>query len=159
AMLRDGLVRMRRHLDPDHPYIADARMSLALALATHGAHAAAAGQADTALAALRRRHGDRHPDTLRLRGRRARVLQTAGHADEAEHLFRQALDGQRAVLPGQHPELVETLAGLGALLAARGDEAAEPILREALALASARLLPTHTAAREARRELAALRPR
>jgi hypothetical protein len=150
---------MRRHLDPGHPYIADARMSLALALATHGAHAAAAGQADTALAAQRRRHGDRHPDTFRALARRARILQLAGDAGGAERLFRLALDGQRAVLPGQHPALVATLAGLGAVLAARGDDAAEPILREALAVASARLLPAHAAAREARLRLAALPPR
>jgi hypothetical protein len=63
------------------------------------------------------------------------------------------------VLPGQHPERVETLAAFGAVLAARGDEAADPLLREALTIAAARQLPTHAAAREARLRLAALRPR
>jgi hypothetical protein len=150
---------MERRLDPDHPYVADARMSLAEALAARGAHAAAASQADTALAAEGRRHGARHPDTLRALARRARLLHRAGDAAGAERLFRLALDGQRAVLRGRHPALVETLVGLGAVLADRGDDAAEPVLREALDVAAARLLPAHAATREARLRLAALRSR
>jgi hypothetical protein len=158
-MLHDVLVRMGRHLDPDHPYVAGAHMSLAEAFAARGEHAAAASHADTALAAERRRRADRHPDTLRALARRARLLHLAGDAAGAERLFRLALEGQRAVLPGRHPALVETLGGLGAVLAARGDDAAEPVLREALDVASARLLPEHAATREARLRLAALRTR
>jgi tetratricopeptide (TPR) repeat protein len=80
----------------------------------------------------------------------ARVHRAAGHRTAAEQWFRRALEGQRAVLPDRHPAMAKTLAGLGAvLLENEQTAAAEPILRQAVALASERLLPGHVDRAEA----------
>jgi tetratricopeptide (TPR) repeat protein len=83
-------------------------------------------------------------------GRLARVKRAAGDRAGARHWFRRALEGQRVLLPAGHPSAAETLAGLGAALLEDGEAAAaEPLLREALALASERLLPRQVTRAEA----------
>jgi len=106
--------------------------------------------ADDALTRHRRRLGDRHPDTLRAMAHLARVRRAAGDREGSERWFRRALEGQRGILPVGHPAAAETLAGLGAALLEDGQAAAaEPLLREAWALASERLLPRHVIRAEA----------
>ena len=60
-------------------------------------------------------------------------LQTQGKFDEAEPLFREALEGQRETLGSRHPSTLTSINNLGVLLYAKGDRAAtEPLFREAL---------------------------
>ena len=63
----------------------------------------------------------------------ARELQTQGKYDEAEPLYREALEVKRETLGDRHPDTLLTINNLGGLLKGKGDlAAAEPLLREAL---------------------------
>eukprot|EP00964_Phaeocystis_antarctica_P137503 scaffold102082_cov75-Phaeocystis_antarctica.AAC.2 len=63
----------------------------------------------------------------------AEELQTQGKHDEAEPLFREALDAQRATLGNRHPHTLTSIGNLGLLVKDKGDyDAAEPLFREAL---------------------------
>ena len=56
-----------------------------------------------------------------------------GKYDEAEPLYREALEVRRATLGSRHPGTLASINNLGLLLKAKGDlAAAEPLLREAL---------------------------
>ena len=66
---------------------------------------------------------------------KALLLLEMGRRDEAEPLFRQALELQGRLLGRDHPEYANTLFNLSLLLRERGDyAAAEPVLREVLEL-------------------------
>ena len=59
-------------------------------------------------------------------------LQAQGKYDEAEPLFREALEMNRETLGNRHPSTFTSICNLGLLLQAKGDlTAAEPLLREA----------------------------
>jgi len=78
--------------------------------------------------------GPDHPDTLRVSAELASVKGDRGQLEEAERLFRGALDRQRSVLGDHHPSTLQTANDLGSLLIARGQlEEAEVLLREVLA--------------------------
>ena len=63
----------------------------------------------------------------------ATELQNQGKYDEAEPLFREALEVDRETLGNRHPDTLAAVSNLGGLLHAKGDlAAAEPLLREAL---------------------------
>ena len=60
-------------------------------------------------------------------------LHTLGQYDEAEPLYREALDAQRATLGNRHPNTLNCINNLGRLVKDKGDyDAAEPLFREAL---------------------------
>ena len=63
----------------------------------------------------------------------ARMLHGMGEMDEAEALYREALEACRVTLGARHPITRTTIGNLGSLLKAKGDLAsAEPLHREAL---------------------------
>ena len=63
----------------------------------------------------------------------ATELQNQGKYDEAEPLFREALEVDRETLGNRHPNTLAAISNLGGLLHAKGDLAdAEPLCREAL---------------------------
>ena len=63
----------------------------------------------------------------------ATELQNQGKYDEAEPLFREALEVDRETLGNRHPDTLAAISNLGGLLHAKGDlAAAEPLCREAL---------------------------
>ena len=60
-------------------------------------------------------------------------LQAQGKYDEAEPLYREALEVSRETLGSRHPNTLNSISNLGVLLKAKGDlAAAEPLYREAL---------------------------
>ena len=62
-------------------------------------------------------------------------LQAKGKYDEAEPLYREALEGRRETLGNRHQNTVASLSNLASLLREKGDlTAAEPLSREALEL-------------------------
>ena len=77
----------------------------------------------------------RAPPTATCLNDYALMLLETGHGDEAEPMFRKALDIQRRELGEDHPEVANTLFNLALLCSERGDfKAAEPIQRQVLAL-------------------------
>ena len=63
----------------------------------------------------------------------AKELHAQGKFDEAEPLFREALEVSRETLGSRHPNTLASVNNLGTLLKAKGDlTAAEPLYREAL---------------------------
>ena len=65
--------------------------------------------------------------------RLATELRTQGKYDEAEPLYREALEVTREMLGDRHPNTLTSIGNLGVLLQYKGDlAAAEPLLREAL---------------------------
>ncbi len=80
---------------------------------------------------------------------RARFMQTIadiyrklGLFDTAQQFFEEALEIRQEQLPGDHPEVAESLNGLAALHAQLGDfERAEPLFEEALAIREQALEP------------------
>ena len=63
----------------------------------------------------------------------ASELKALGKYDEAEPLFREALEMNRETLGNRHPSTLGSINNLGLLLVAKGDlAAAEPLCREAL---------------------------
>ena len=72
-------------------------------------------------------------DTSSTLGTLASELHTQGKFDEAEPLYREALDVRRATLGARHPGTLVSINNLGLLLKDKGDlAAAEPLYREAL---------------------------
>ena len=66
-------------------------------------------------------------------GTLASELQTQGKSDEAEPLFREALEVRRETLGDRHLETLRSINNLGTLMSMKGDlAAAQPLLREAL---------------------------
>mmetsp|Transcript_13901 Transcript_13901/g.41099 ORF Transcript_13901/g.41099 Transcript_13901/m.41099 type:complete len:132 (-) Transcript_13901:337-732(-) len=61
----------------------------------------------------------------------AALLKAQGRLDEAEELYRAALESRRALLGGSHPSVLRSASSLSALLRARGrgEDAAEPPTR------------------------------
>lgn len=80
-----------------------------------------------------RTRGAEHQDHPKYLGELASAVAALGGFDEAESLFRQALDIHRKLLPARAAEIAATLVSLGTLLQERGDpRRAEPVLREAV---------------------------
>ena len=65
-------------------------------------------------------------------GTLASELKVQGKFDEAEPLYREALEMRRETLGNRHPKTLASINNLGLLLLAKGDLAAEPLCREAL---------------------------
>ncbi len=74
----------------------------------------------------------------------ANLLQDMGRHDEAEPLFRQALEIDEKTIGTQHPEYAMHLGNLAGLLRAMGrTDEAEPLYVEALEIFRAKLGPDH----------------
>ena len=87
----------------------------------------------------------------------ASELLAQGKYDEAEPLFREALEVTRATLGDRHPDTLASMNNLGMLLKAKGDlAAAEPLYREALEGRRATLGNRHPATVNSIRNLGAL---
>lgn len=99
--------------------------------------------------------GPTHPDYARYVWELASTVAARGGVDEAEKLFRQALDIRRNTLPARDPEIATALASLGTLLLDRGAPAlAEPLLREAVGIYREALPADDHTRRDAERALA-----
>ena len=71
--------------------------------------------------------------TVLILNRLALELQAQGKYGEAEPLYREALEAQRATLGSRHPHTLVSIGNFGSLLKDKGDlAAAEPLYREAL---------------------------
>jgi serine/threonine protein kinase len=118
----------------DKPLI-EAAVSNSLA-ATYGA----IGRADlgishgtTALAIRRRLLGDDHLLTMQSMQSLGLLFVEQGKLDQAEPLYREAVERSRRTMGTDHPETLEATTWLGYLLKTKGKlDAAEPYLREAL---------------------------
>jgi CHAT domain-containing protein/tetratricopeptide (TPR) repeat protein len=88
--------------------------------------------------------GEGHPDFTQSLNNLAALLDSTGRYDEAEPLFRQALEVRRAALGEGHPDFATSLNNLAFLLQATGryDEA-EPLFRRALEVRRAALGEDH----------------
>lgn len=76
--------------------------------------------------------------------RRRALLARAGKLDEAEPLYRKAVEIGEAVLGPDHPDLATWLNNLATLVKDRGDPAgAEPLQRRAVAIGERVLGPAH----------------
>jgi tetratricopeptide (TPR) repeat protein len=97
-----------------------------------------------ALAIMRERLGEQHPDTAASLNNLARLYQAQGRYDEAEPLYQQALAIMRERLGEQHPHTAASLNNLAMLYQAQGryDEA-EPLYQQALAIMRERLGEQH----------------
>jgi tetratricopeptide (TPR) repeat protein len=97
-----------------------------------------------ALAIMRERLGEQHPDTATSLNNLAGLYQAQGRYDEAEPLYQQALAIRKARLGEQHPDTATSLNNLAGLYQAQGryDEA-EPLYQQALAIRKARLGEQH----------------
>jgi tetratricopeptide (TPR) repeat protein len=97
-----------------------------------------------ALAIMRERLGEQHPDTATSLNNLAGLYQAQGRYDEAEPLYQQALAIRKARLGEQHPHTATSLNNLAGLYQAQGryDEA-EPLYQQALAIRKARLGEQH----------------
>ena len=71
--------------------------------------------------------------TSELQNQLGMLLHAQGKLDEAEPLWREELEAQRATLGDRHPDTLGSINNLGSLLKSQGKlEEAEPLLREAL---------------------------
>jgi tetratricopeptide (TPR) repeat protein len=97
-----------------------------------------------ALAIMRKRLGEQHPDTATSLNNLAGLYQAQGRYDEAEPLYQQALAIRKVRLGEQHPHTAGSLNNLAGLYQAQGryDEA-EPLYQQALAIRKARLGEQH----------------
>ena len=141
ALERGALALLEGAVPPGDDRLIQARHNLGWMLQRRGDYAAA----DAALAravADTRAHAPDHPElasTLSLWGLALRHL---GRLEEAEALYREALDRQRARLGPDHAEVATTLNNLARLPLERGDlDEAERLYGEALAIFRHRLGP------------------
>jgi tetratricopeptide (TPR) repeat protein len=79
--------------------------------------------------------GERHPQVAGSLNNLAYLYQSQGRYDEAEPLYRQALELRRELLGERHPQVATSLNNLAGLYESQGryDEA-EPLYLEALAM-------------------------
>jgi tetratricopeptide (TPR) repeat protein len=79
--------------------------------------------------------GERHPDVATSLNNLAGLYRAQGRYDEAEPLYRQALELSRELLGERHPDVATSLNNLAYLYQSQGryDEA-EPLYRQALEL-------------------------
>jgi eukaryotic-like serine/threonine-protein kinase len=141
--LQESLSIIERHYGPDHVETAGSRNNLASALAFLGHTAEAEIQYRALVGALRRQLAADHPNLVRTLRNWATVLLELDRSAEAEEIYCEALAAARKV-PGDEPLTAKILNGLGLSLYQQGRlEAAEPYLREALALTLAAQGPDH----------------
>ncbi|KOO35380.1 tpr repeat-containing protein, partial [Chrysochromulina tobinii] len=94
-------------------------------------------------AALARMPRDERATSL-MQNRLGSLLKDQGKLDEAEPLFREALEVQRATLGDWHPDTLASINNLGNLLKVQGKhDEAEPLLRQALEVQRATLGDRH----------------
>ncbi|HEX2095280.1 MAG TPA: tetratricopeptide repeat protein [Longimicrobiaceae bacterium] len=88
--------------------------------------------------------GPEHPDTLTSVHELARLLRARGRLDEAESLYRRALEGSGRVLGPEHPDTLTSVSNLALLLWERGrPDEAERLFRRALEARERVLGPEH----------------
>jgi tetratricopeptide (TPR) repeat protein len=90
--------------------------------------------------------GEDHPRTSLSLNNYARVLESLGRAQEAEPLYKQALEQRRKVLGDDHPDTIQSLNNYAHLLESLGRaQEAEPLLKQALEQSRKLLGETHAA--------------
>ena len=134
SLLRAALATWQRLGDEQHPMLGTTLNNLALVLEDHGDFDQASTLLERAVAIYRRTLGHDNSSVAIAETNLGRVLAAAGAVAEAEARLREGLRIRRAVLPADHPDLAKSLGLLGELLARRQDPAAEPMLRESVAV-------------------------
>jgi eukaryotic-like serine/threonine-protein kinase len=129
--------RARLESGASQPPEVRARLHFALGRAYHGLgeYDQAVALLDSSRVALRRLHGDAHPETISVANQLADVLRFAGRYDEARALYASIIDARRRRHGNVSTEVARSLNGLAMVLRMQGrPEEAEPLLREALAI-------------------------
>lgn len=98
------------------------------------------------------------PRTATLVSNAGLMYYLAGHPDDADKLFAEALELRRRLLPADHPEIAQTLTNHGLMLKDYGQpERSVAMLEEALAIRRAGLRPGHVKIAQAQLNLAVAR--
>ena len=114
---------------PGAPSRATAHENLALVAQAQGQRSKALRHFEQAEEVRRARLPEDHPDVMRVRSARARLLEDLGRDDEAHALMREVLRDQQHTLGPAHPDTLETSFGLASSLVEAGE------LEEGVALA------------------------
>ncbi len=140
ALLEQSLAIRRAGLGERHHTVAMNLNDLGQVLAERGDVEGAKARYGEALATYAPDHPWRAATVLNL----GKLADSRGDLAEAERLYRQALDGQRAHYGTDHDRVANVLVPLGALLGRSGRlDQGEALLREALAIYRQRLRPEH----------------
>ncbi len=154
VLIREALAVHEALLPPDNWRVANSRFLLGRMLLKKGDIANAGPQLQIAVRTFEKTLGREHARTNRARSYFAQLLQAEGKTDTAEALYAETLALQRRTRPAGHLDLAVTLTGYGRLLTAtHRPREAEPLLREALNIRTARLPERHGLVQETRTAL------
>lgn len=155
---RETLEVGRRVYGDEHPFVAEQWNNLGLLLWKMDGREAEAEEMLRRALSLKRTALGAHANTARSLNDLAQFLRDRERYEEAEPLYREAIDVYARTLGEDHPHRATVLSNLARLRAAQGHVVdAESLLTEALAVRRETLGPEHDATREIERELAALR--
>jgi tetratricopeptide (TPR) repeat protein len=134
-LVERALELKRKHLAPDHPFIAGSLTNLGNLRFGLGQHAAAVPAYEEALRIMESTHGADHPTVGLILTNLGNTHQVLGHTDLAFDCIMRGLAVREAALGPDHPEVALTLAALSHVHEDRGDrEAAVAAGRRALAI-------------------------
>jgi tetratricopeptide (TPR) repeat protein len=143
-LLRDALVRARRHHPEPDSVVADALLRLGEILDYTDVPVAAESLSRQAADIIGRTEGRYHPDAIRALRDQAHALNRMHRDGEAEVISRRVLDLTRTVYGDDAVDAANAYERLGQVLADENKPAeAEPLLRKALAIRIERLGPQH----------------
>lgn len=143
----------RRQLGPDHPDVAESLDDLGTLERITGDYVAAERDLRRALE-IRQKRLARSLEEADSAGALAALYQALGDHRQAEPLYQRALSIRRERLPGDHPDIAESLNDLGGLFFAVGDRSrAESFYQQALDIRSRKLGADHPAVAASRSSL------
>jgi tetratricopeptide (TPR) repeat protein len=119
-LYREALAIHRERQGDDHPLTIRTRTNLARALHWAGALDEAGREYATALALGRRRWPEGHATLAAILLRQALLASDRGESAPAESGLRSALQMQRTLVPGDHPQVAEAEGALGEFLTRQG---------------------------------------
>jgi serine/threonine-protein kinase len=150
---REAYAGFSRANGPDHQYTLSALNNLGATLSEQGKYAEAESVLREAIRRRTRQFGAENPSTAQSKRHLSMLFHRTNRGAEAERVLRGVVAVYRRELP-DHPRLPEALTSLGEVLTTRGRTAqADTLLREALAIRTAKLGAEHPATAETTRAL------
>jgi len=136
ALYREALVIRQDAFGPDDLRVASALAGLSRVASDRGRWEESERYIRKALDIRVRAQGADHPDVVAAHLTIAAILRRRGLLEESGTLYREVLETRRRTLGPDHPAVAEALLRVGGLTREEGHdpEAAEPLLREALAI-------------------------